>query len=308
MQLKGVDFLITFRCPSMCAHCSYKAGFHRTGFMHVAHVSAWLRAIHGGEPFLYMDIAKHIVTEAKLCAIPKVWIITNGYWAKDDHSTEKKLQELKRAGLTCITLSVDAFHQEHVPIESAKRAIKWSRALGFEEVAVDSYYLGSEKDDNHFNAETQRILVELQAFTDVHFSRYPLRLEGRAAEVLSSYLKPRHEIPSGECPFPFWLGGDFSSPETVEIDHAGNVTLCPGLRIGNARDESLTDILDRYDARTHPIISVLDRMGPIGLYDLARRKGYDGTHAFVDECHLCYTMRRYLRPYYTRFLAPSACY
>ncbi len=319
MQLKGVDFLITFRCPSMCSHCSYKAGFHRTGFMHVAHVSTWLRAlhernpletvtIHGGEPFLYMDIVKHIVNEARLLEIPKIHIITNGYWAKDEPGTEKKLQGLKKIGLTGITVSIDAFHQEHVQLELAKRAIQWSCAVGIETVTVDSYYLGSEKDDNHFNAETERILTELETVGGVLFSRYPLRLEGRGAEMLSSYLKPRHEIPSGRCPFRLWLGGDFSDPETVEIDHEGNVTLCPGLSIGNARDETLTDILDRYDVRIHPVISLLCQTGPIGLYELAKRKGYDGTHAFVDECHLCYTMRKYLKPYYTRFLSPSACY
>jgi MoaA/NifB/PqqE/SkfB family radical SAM enzyme len=148
----------------------------------------------------------------------------------------------------------------------------------------------------------------LETFADVHFSKYPLRLEGRAAEALSSHLKPRYEIPSGRCPFPFWIGGDFSRPETVEIDHEGNITLCPGLSIGNARDESLTDILNRYNVHTHPLISLINQRGPIALYELAKRKGYDGTHAFVDECHLCYMMRQYLQPYYTRFLSPSTCY
>jgi MoaA/NifB/PqqE/SkfB family radical SAM enzyme len=319
MQIKGVNFLITFRCPSGCKHCSYKAGFHRTGFMHVSHVSTWLRTIkerhplecvtiHGGEPFLYLDIVKHILTEAKLLAIPRVWIITNGYWAKDGRTTERKLQELRKAGLSCITVSIDAFHQEYIPVEQVKRAIEYSLVLGFDTVAVDSYFLGSEKDDNQYNIQTEQILQELQAFTDVHFSRYPLRLEGRGAETLASCVKTRQEIPSGTCRFPFWLGGDFHNPETIEIDFEGNVTLCPGLSIGNARNESLMDILERYDARTHPLISILNQKGPVGLYDLAMNKGYDGIHAFVDKCHLCYEMRKFLRPYYARFLAPSVCY
>jgi len=319
MQIKSVDFLVTFRCPSGCKHCSYKAGFHRTGFMHVGHVTTWLRVlkdrhplecvtIHGGEPFLYLDVVKHIVTEARLLGIPKTWIITNGYWAKDEQTTEKKLQELKQAGLSCITVSVDAFHQEYVPIEPVKRAIECSSLLGFDTVAIDSYLLGSEEDDNHYNAETGRILLELQGLTGVHFSRYPARLEGRGAETLASFLRTQHEIPSGRCPFPFWLGGDFLNPEGIEIDYEGNITLCPGLSIGNARNESLSDILDRYDAYAHPLISILSQKGPIGLYDLAMRKGYRGAHAFVDECHLCYEMRKFLRQYYTRFLSPSGCY
>lgn len=319
MQIKSVDFLITFRCPSACKHCSYKAGFHRTGFMHVSHVTSWLRAIkdahplecvtiHGGEPFLYLDIVKHIVTEARFLGIPKTWVITNGYWAKDEHTTERKLQELKQAGLSGITVSVDAFHQEYIPLESVIRAIECSSLQGFDTVAVDSYFLGSEEDENHYNAETKRILLELQDLTGVHFSKYSARLEGRGAETLASFLRTQHEIPSGRCPFPFWLGGDFLNPEGIEIDYGGNVTLCPGLSIGNARNEPLSDILDRYDAYAHPLISILSQKGPIGLYDLAMRKGYSGAHAFVDECHVCFEMRKFLRPYYTRFLSPFECY
>ena len=319
MQLKGVDLLITFRCPSACKHCSYKAGFHRTGFMHVGHVTTWLRAItdkhplecvtiHGGEPFLYLDIIKHIVTESRLLGIPRTMLITNGYWAKDDQVTERKLQELKQAGLSGITVSVDAFHQEHVPLEPVIRALACSSLLGFDTVAVDSYFLGSEEDDNHYNAETKRILLELQGLEGVHFSKYRVRLEGRGAETLTSCLSIPHEIPSGRCPFPCWLGGDLLNPEGIEIDYEGNVTLCPGLSIGNARNESLSDILDRYDAYGHPLISILSQKGPIGLYDLAMSKGYSGAHTFVNECHMCYEMRKYLRPYYTRFLSPSGCY
>ena len=319
MNVRGVDFLVTFRCPSGCTHCSYQAGFHRTGFMHVSHATAWLRTlkeqhavecvtIHGGEPFLYPDIVKHVVTEARMLGIPRTWVITNGYWASDDRSTEMKLQELKKAGLACITVSVDAFHQEYVPVDRVTRAVRYSLMLGFDIVAVDSYFLGSEKDDNHFNIETERILQDMQRFTGIQFSRYPLRLEGRAAGVLSSHLKPRHEIPSGRCPFPFWIGGDFMNPETIEIDPAGNITLCPGLSIGNARDESLRTVLDRYDPRAHPVIAVLHQQGPVGLYKLAMQKGYDGVQSFVDECHLCYEMRKFLRPKYRRFLVPSECY
>lgn len=287
--------------------------------MHIPHITSWLHVlkeqcplecvtVHGGEPFLYLDITKHIVTEAKLLAIGEIWIITNGYWAQDDRSTEKKLQELKYAGLSGITVSVDAFHQEYIPIEYVKRALACSLRLGFDTVAVDSCFLGSEEDDDPYNAQTHRLLADLRQFTGVRFSKYTLRLEGRGAETLPATLKAHDGIPSGKCPLPFWLGGDLLNPATIEMDHEGTVTLCPGLSIGNARNEPLADILGRYDARMHPLISILSEKGPIGLYDLALRKGYNDMRSFVDECHLCYEMRKFLRPYYRRFLAPSECY
>ncbi|MFX1558895.1 MAG: hypothetical protein ACFFC9_16725 [Promethearchaeota archaeon] len=33
MLVNSVDFLLTFRCPAECQHCSYKAGPNRTGFI-----------------------------------------------------------------------------------------------------------------------------------------------------------------------------------------------------------------------------------------------------------------------------------
>jgi len=71
MQVKGVDFLLTFRCPSKCKHCCYKAGPERTGFMKLEDAEQWLTelaetqplqslTVHGGEPFLYFDVLKGI--------------------------------------------------------------------------------------------------------------------------------------------------------------------------------------------------------------------------------------------------------
>ena len=33
LHIKNVDFLLTFKCPAECQHCSYKAGPNRTGFI-----------------------------------------------------------------------------------------------------------------------------------------------------------------------------------------------------------------------------------------------------------------------------------
>ena len=118
----------------------------------------------------------------------------------------------------------------------------------------------------------------------------------------------KKEIPSGNCPVPFWIEGDLKNPKTIEIDSDGNVTLCPGICIGNTHNLSLTEIVGDYDYKKHPILSNIINKGPVGLLDLAKAHGFEHEQKFVNECHLCYELRRYLEPIFPNFLAPEHCY
>ena len=107
---------------------------------------------------------------------------------------------------------------------------------------------------------------------------------------------------------PFWIEGDLQNPETIEIDCEGNVTLCPGISIGNTNIQSLTKIIRDYKADKHPILCIISNEGPIGLLKLAEKHGFERDRKFVNECHLCYELRRYLQPFYPYSLAPESCY
>lgn len=319
MQIKSVDFLLTFRCPSKCKHCCYRAGPDRTGFIDLEQAEKWLTelieiqplqsiTVHGGEPFLYFKVLKGIFKKAKEFGIQERWVITNGYWAKDAKVAKRKLFELKEAGLLCITFSVDAFHQEYIPIENVKTGIKAATKIGFEKVAVDSYILGTEYSDNEYNIMTRYAISHLKDFPNVRFAKFPVDLEGRASDFLVDYVEPATEAPAGRCQFPFWLGGDLKNPEGIEVDHEGNVTFCPGICIGNAKDQSLIDIIKNYNYQKHPIIKIIAEEGPIGLLLLAKEKGYREDKKFINECHFCYEMRKFLNPYYPKYLVPASCY
>jgi len=319
MQLKWIDFLLTFKCPSKCKHCSYRAGPDRTGFITLEEAEKWLTdlsktqvlqaiTVHGGEPFLYFRILKGILKKAKELNIKERWVITNAYWAENEEIAEKKLIELKEAGLKCITFSVDAFHQEYIPIDKVKTGIEAATKIGFDKVAVDSYILGGEDSNNEYNIMTRYAISHVKDIKNIRLAKFPLDLEGRAPDYLVDFLEPSIKIPDGKCQFPFWLEGDLKNPEGVEIDHEGNVTFCPGICIGNAKDESLSDIIENYNYRNHPIIKVIAEEGPIGLIELAKERGYKEDQKFINECHLCYDMRRFLHPYFPEKLAPASCY
>ncbi len=318
MKVKNVDFLLTFKCPAKCQHCSYKAGPERIGFISPKESSNYLEEltkmhplqsvwIHGGEPFLYFNYLEHILKEAKNRDIPDRGLITNSFWARNENKALKKLEKLNEAGLLKLTFSFDYFHQEFIPIEYVKIALKSAVSVGFESIYVDSYFVEDLDSDNSFNRITKENLQKLGEIEGVNYHHMVMSLEGGGAE-LARYMKLNEELPSGKCPMPFWIEGDLQNPETIEIDCEGNVTLCPGICIGNTNIKSLTKILKNYNVDKHPILSIVSKEGPIGLLKLAKEHGFQQNQKFVNECHLCYELRKYLQLIYPYSLAPDYCY
>jgi hypothetical protein len=312
------DFLVTFKCPSKCRHCCYRAGPERTGSMQLGDMQGYLEELcntqplesvgaHGGEPFLYFELLSSFFEKAKELGIEKRWVITNGFWAKTEKIAKMKLKKLNKAGLGSITFSVDGFHQEFISLDTVRKGIEAAVEIDFERVCVDSYFLGHPDLANSYNVVTRRALEELSNLEGVEFHLRKADLEGRGAE-LASIVQLKKEIPMDKCQAPFWIGEDIEDPRGVEIDFAGNVTLCPGILIGNAKSHSLSKILENYNCSEHPILSIIAREGPMGLWKLALEKGYSKKRDFADECHLCYEMRRFLWKHYPEHLAPKNCY
>ena len=317
MKLKGLDIILTYDCTGRCAHCCYRAGPGADETLSVAEVEGYLVAaadqplkwvlLFGGEPFLHYALLRASVALAAQLA--GVLVVTNGYWATNPDTARQLLAGLQEAGLDYILFSVDAFHQEHTPLERVAIGIDTARELGYRTVEVDNRCLGAPDEDNAFNRRTQAIMARLAErcdLTGVNVIQGPARMVGRAADELSPYLAKRSTLPT-ECPLPDYLGGDLRAPSTVEIHPGGWVNLCAGLALGNAHERPLDEILAEYDPNAHPIIRVLAREGPPGLLRLAQLHGYSPS-GYVDGCHLCYQVRRFLRPYYPDHLAPACPY
>ena len=321
MQITSVNFLVTFRCNASCQHCGYRAGPTHLGYMRVSDANQWLTTlsatqplqsitIHGGEPLLFFPnyCVEKLLQMATTLNIPRRGIITNGFWAIDQETARRKLTKLKSCGLTSITFSVDAFHQEYIPLNTLRLGIKEAMALGVTKISVLSHYLVSVNAENVYNQKTNKILAEIEDIDGIHIERFKTSFYGRAAENFAGFVEKTRLRPSGPCHLPYWLGGKLKHPKAIEIDFNGYVTLCPGICIGNLKTQSLTDVLSNYDPNTHPILKVLVQEGPIGLARMADEGGIDYDQQFVDECHLCYEMRQLLQQHFPSHLAPSSCY
>lgn len=159
-NLNRIEFMITHACTGRCRHCSEGGHVGKGGFIDgdaaVKMIADLCRVFKidslmtfGGEPLLYPDEVCRIHAAARDMRIPKRQIITNGFFSKDEDRTIEAARNLAGSGVNAVLLSVDAFHQETIPIEPVKR---FARAVQSAEIPlrVHPAWLVSKEDNNPY--------------------------------------------------------------------------------------------------------------------------------------------------------------
>jgi len=108
----------------------------------------------GGEPLLHPGEVCAILQEAKAAGIPKRQLITNGFFSKEPKRIAEVAAELNGCA-TDIMISVDAFHQETIPLESVQLFAKHAR-----NIMLHPAWLVNPEDDNEWNRRTREILAQ----------------------------------------------------------------------------------------------------------------------------------------------------
>ena len=197
-HLGKIEFVVTNACTGRCKHCS--EGDHRTFGERIdpcvasdavrriaAEYAIQTVMAFGGEPLLYTDAVEEIMRAAKDLGIPKRQVITNGYFSKDRERIREVAEELKLCGVNDLLVSVDAFHQETIPLDVvitfAKEAVRCGIPIRFQPA-----WLVSPTHDNPYNRKTRAILDSL-ADTGIPVSEgnviFP---EGNASKFLAEYF------------------------------------------------------------------------------------------------------------------------
>ena len=207
-NLNRIEFVVTMACTGKCKHCSQ--GDHRsTDKLDKALSADAVRKIageynirsvmtFGGEPLLCADTVFTIHKAAKDMGIPHRQLITNGYFSNDMAKIKSVAQGLAECGINDILLSVDAFHQETIPLDIVKAFAKYVFETGTI-IRVQPAWLVSEADNNPYNIRTREILAE---FADMGITPnegnviFPM---GNALKYLGDYLRPQAENEN-----PYW--------------------------------------------------------------------------------------------------------
>ena len=202
-NLSKIEFVVTNACTGRCKHCSegnHTACGERIDPTVAAEAVKKIAGAYniqtvmtfGGEPLLYTDAVCAIMTAAKELNIPKRQVITNGYFSKNAEKIRAVAQELAACGVNDLLLSVDAFHQETIPLDVVKQFAVEAKACGIP-ICLQPAWLVSEADDNPYNRKTREIL---DSFADLEISVNQgnvIFLEGNALKYLAEYFTD--EIP-----------------------------------------------------------------------------------------------------------------
>ena len=197
-NLNKIEFVVTYACTGRCKHCS--EGEHTSCGERIdpqiasnavqkiaAEYDIKTVMTFGGEPLLYTDAVYAIMTTAKELNIPKRQVITNGYFSKNADRIREVAERLAACGVNDLLLSVDAFHQETIPLNVVRQFAAEAKACGIP-IRLQPAWLVSATDDNPYNRKTREILnsfAEMAISVNEGNVIFP---EGNALKYLSEYF------------------------------------------------------------------------------------------------------------------------
>ncbi len=189
---------MTYACTGRCKHCSegeHTSCGERIDPQIAADAVRKIAAEYdiktvmtfGGEPLLYTDAVYAIMTAAKELNIPKRQVITNGYFSKNADKIREIAEQLAACGVNDLLLSVDAFHQETIPLDIVKQFAAEAKKCGIP-IRLEPAWLVSATDDNPYNRKTRKIL---ECFVDMELpvgEGNVIFPEGNALKYLAEYF------------------------------------------------------------------------------------------------------------------------
>jgi len=297
LTLKGVHFLLTYRCDLECDHCFVWGSPKAKGVFTLKQISNILAeakklgtvdfvSIEGGEPFLYYPIMVKILKEAVNLGF-NVEILSNCYWATCPEDAAEWLIPVAQAKNVKLSLSSDLYHGESWEIEEVKNAVKAANALN---IKVGVISVKHPETEAPCRSELEGAKADF----------WELMYKGRAYSKLTEKASKKTWREFTKCPYE-----DFTKQERVHVDPLGYVHVCQGISIGNAWQKPFSKIIEEYNPYENPILEPLIRGGPVALVE---KFSLPHDEVYADACHLCSAARCMLRNKYPDILAPDQMY
>jgi len=297
LELKGVHFLLTYKCDLECDHCFVWGNPQAKGtfsFKQIRSILAEAKklktvnsvAMEGGEPFLFYPILIKAVKEAADLGF-RVEILSNCYWATSAEDAEEWLLPITKAKDVELTLSSDLYHGESWETDLVRNAIRAARQLNLKASTIAVKFPDTE-------------LPCPSEIEGAKVGPWEIMYKGRAAKKLTEKASKKPWREFTKCPYE-----NFEKQERVHIDPLGYVHVCQGISIGNAWQEPFSKLVEEYDPYRHPILEPLVRGGPVALVE---KFGLPHSEVYADACHLCFSARLGLRSMFPGLLAPDQMY
>ena len=295
--MRNIGLLLTYHCQASCAHCIIRAGPDRHEEVSLDDARDWIRQIAcyrdhyvcvlsltGGEPFSNLKLLREVMALAAENRL-YVSVVTNGFWAARREQARQLLQSLPQ--ICFLSISTDVYHQKYVPFENVRNAIWAAQECGI------PYYV-TVVTENENDADYRRVRSEILALIKPERVRTGITFPvGRAAQMRSqlrytlSESPPREACQAASSPCIFPDGRVYGCIGPLIDLHHGHPLL-----LGNVRDTSLAEILDR--SETNVVLHALRLWGPGRLVTLLREAGLSQRlpreYVAGSVCNACYSL------------------
>ncbi|MCL2703584.1 MAG: radical SAM protein [Defluviitaleaceae bacterium] len=305
MDIKRIEFIVTWQCGGKCKHCQIGGEINKPGSHHhvlsdyAAEAVRKLSAAYditsvmtfGGEPLYYPEVTAAIHKTAAVCGINARQIITNGYFTNSAEKSGLVARALADAGVNNIMLSVDAFHQEHIPIEPVYQFAKDITEAQIPGVFLHPAWLVDEEHENPYNAGTKEILERFSGLNIAAGQGNNVFLGGNSARYLREYFDVS-EINLGlKCGF---------APHTEPLTEISSLTIVPngdvmicGFSIGNIYIEDIMDVVLRYNPYEHCGMRAVINGGVSELLNCAAANEIMiDTSGYYSACDICHAVAK----------------
>ena len=197
-NLDRIEFTVTMACTGRCKHCSEGDHINCAGHIDAGVAVDAIRKIckhfrikslmtFGGEPLLYPDVVYAIHSAAREMNISDRQLITNGYFSRSEEKISEVARELKACGVNDLLLSVDAFHQETIPLETV---LFFAECVVKEGIPIElsPAWLVNRDDDNPYNVRTIELLKKFEHLNIPTGRGNIIFPEGNALKYLSEFF------------------------------------------------------------------------------------------------------------------------
>ena len=302
-----IEFLVTYRCNSHCKHCcigqdkraSHPAAIDEELAVQIVRGVAQAHSprsimTFGGEPLLFPGIVCAIHQTATASGIGERQVITNAGWPRSEAEFRTVAFKLADSGVNDICISVDCFHQEHIPLSIVERNVQFLVDAGINQLRWNPCWVVSKHHDNPWNRRTRSVLEALAHLPVGESDGNIVQPDGNALIWLSDFMPSGVPIPAGSCgdmPYAERLDG----VKSISIEPDGRVAVCDEFYIGNAAQRDIVEILEDYDPYQIPEMKAILEGGVGGLAELAHTQGVEADpNGYYSICDMCKSIRRRL--------------
>ena len=293
MRMRTIGFALTNRCNAACRVCCFHCGPRRSLVMdegvvrHCIDEAAAMGTVEqvrfsGGEALLHPEMLARLCRYAKeRHGIPSA-VISNGFWARDVRAGRVLMEELKACGLEKVRISADLYHQEYVPAEVVRSALRIASDLDM----LESVTIMDVKGHHNIRASLETLRPGI--YLAPYIVWYPLCLTSELAcdpKVGLDRRDVEEAVPWDACycddfsgPRVFWDGRIYNccSPFSFEI---------PRMCVGKASETTVEQAWRQMNR--DPILDMIRRDSVSWLARKARELGVEVRDRYSSGCELC---------------------